>query len=202
MPDQTDRLTDDELRMSAIDRTRPRQRRMAAELLELRARVAELEAERDQAQSEAVQAVADMEPIDAVRGQLDIALRSLEDERRRVGAAQSARNTLRAMLRCADARIAELEVAHAAAVGVARDNSRALDETRAKRGRIGWVTGSRYADGEWLISFDGPPWATLERALEDVEDACIEQPLADWRALAIYDEFGEPYRAQEVAGRG
>jgi hypothetical protein len=42
-------LTDEELRMSAIDRTRPRSRRMAAELLELRARVAELEAEQSAA---------------------------------------------------------------------------------------------------------------------------------------------------------
>lgn len=136
MPDQTDRLTDDELRMSAIDRTRPRQRRMAAELLELRARIAKLEA------------------------------------------------------------------AHAAAVGVARDNSRALDDVRAQRGHIGWVTGHRHADGKWHIAFDGEPWPTLDEADVDVQDASTETPDVDWRALAVYAESGSPHRVQEVAGRG
>jgi len=102
-PDQTTssdgRLTDEQLHEIAdadpwATYTASIPRQLAAELLELRARVTELETERDETRAEAVQAVADLEPIDAVRGQLDIAHRNLEGERRRAENACQARNDL------------------------------------------------------------------------------------------------------------
>ncbi|MGW4325422.1 hypothetical protein ACWEKR_05970 [Nocardia sp. NPDC004573] len=82
--------------------------------------------------------------------------------------------------------VAELEAAHAA----------------AKRGHLGWVTGHRHADGKWHIAFDGEPWPSLDEANADVQDASTETPEADWRALAVYAETGEPDQAQEVTCRG
>ncbi|MFR9767086.1 hypothetical protein [Nocardia sp. SC052] len=95
------------------------------------------------------------------------------------------------------ARITELEAAHAAAVSVARDNSQALDDARAKRGHIGWVTGHRHADGKWHIAFDGEPWLTLDEAKVDVQHASAETPDVEWRALAVYAETWRP-SAREI----
>ncbi len=167
----------------------------------LRARIAELEAKRDDAQAETVQAVADLEPIDALRGQLDIARSSLEDERRRAEIACLARNDLAAVLRAARDRIVELEAALAAAVDIARSNSHALDEALAKRGHIGYVTGYRDAEGEWWVGFDGTPFTTHEEATDDLHDACNDVPGVDWRTLTVYDETGEPYQAQQEGDR-
>lgn len=62
---------------------------------------------------------------------------------------------------------------------------------------VGYVTGYRNAAAEWHIPFDGTPFATRDEAATDAQDARTELPGVDWRALTVYDETGEPYRAGE-----
>lgn len=76
-----------------------------------------------------------------------------------------------------------------------------LQITRGTGVPIGYIVGYRDPHGEWWISFDGKPF-THEAATDDLHDACNEVPGVDWRVLTVYDETGEPYQAQEVAGRG
>lgn len=62
---------------------------------------------------------------------------------------------------------------------------------------VGYITGYRNADGDWQIPFDGTPFATRDEAAADARAALTELPGVDWRALTVYDETGEPYRAGE-----
>ncbi|MGY4098068.1 hypothetical protein ACW2Q0_00650 [Nocardia sp. R16R-3T] len=138
MADQpADRLADAEVREIAdadpwATYTASIPRQLAAEL---RARVSELETERDEARAEAAQAVRDVEPIDAVRGQLDIARRALEWERYLADLAHRVRNAHGEALRAAWDRIAKLEIVHADAIDIARSNSHALDEAQGELSR-------------------------------------------------------------------
>lgn len=62
---------------------------------------------------------------------------------------------------------------------------------------VGYITGYRSADNDWHVPFDGTPFATRDEAEADAQDAGVELPGVDWRALTVYDETGEPYRAGE-----
>lgn len=50
---------------------------------------------------------------------------------------------------------------------------------------VGYITGYRNADGGWHVMFDGAPFATHDEAEADAQDASLETPEFDWRALTL-----------------